>query len=79
MPAYGVLIERVTSAPVVRFGKPFIRGHRITVPEILAWLSNGASQDEILADYPPNLNLRISSRSMLMPRSWRQAARSLEA
>ncbi len=38
--------------PTVRFGKPCIRGHRITVREILEWLSNGASQQEILADYP---------------------------
>ncbi len=52
MPAYGALIERITSDPAVRFGKPCIRGHRITVQEILAWLSKGASQDQILADYP---------------------------
>jgi uncharacterized protein (DUF433 family) len=36
----------------VRFGKPCIRGHRITVQEILEWLSSGASQEQILADYP---------------------------
>jgi uncharacterized protein (DUF433 family) len=36
----------------VRFGKPCIRGHRITVQEILEWLSSGASQQQILADYP---------------------------
>ena len=34
------------------FGKPCIRGHRITVQEILEWLSSGASQQQILADYP---------------------------
>jgi len=32
--------------------KPCIRGHRITVQEILEWLSNGASEQQILADYP---------------------------
>jgi uncharacterized protein (DUF433 family) len=36
----------------VRFGKPCIRGHRITVQELLEWLSTGASQQQILADYP---------------------------
>ena len=36
----------------VRFGKPCIRGHRITVQEILEWLSSGASQQQILDDYP---------------------------
>ena len=41
-----------SSDPAVRFGKPCIRGHRITVQEILAWLSSGASQQQILADYP---------------------------
>lgn len=46
------LLERITTDPEVRFGKPCIRGHRITVREILEWLSNGASQQQILADYP---------------------------
>jgi uncharacterized protein (DUF433 family) len=50
---YSSLLERITINPDVRFGKPCIRGHRITVQDILEWLSSGASQDEILADYPP--------------------------
>jgi uncharacterized protein (DUF433 family) len=45
-------LERITIDSDVRFGKPCIRGHRITVQEILEWLSNGASQQQILADYP---------------------------
>jgi uncharacterized protein (DUF433 family) len=49
---YSSLLERITINPDVRFGKPCIRGHRITVQDILEWLSSGASQDEILADYP---------------------------
>lgn len=53
MPAvYSSLVERITADPDVRFGKPCIRGHRITVQEILEWLSSGASQEQILADYP---------------------------
>ncbi len=53
MPAvHGPLMERITVDPEVRFGKPCIRGHRITVQEILEWLSSGASQTQILADYP---------------------------
>jgi uncharacterized protein (DUF433 family) len=43
------LIGRITVDPGVRFGKPCIRGHRITVQEILEWLSAGASQEQILA------------------------------
>jgi uncharacterized protein (DUF433 family) len=46
------LLERITTNPEVRFGKPCIRGHRITVQEILEWLSGGASQEQILADFP---------------------------
>ena len=46
------LLERITIDADVRFGKPCIRGHRITVQEILEWLSGGASQAEILGDYP---------------------------
>ncbi|MGH9621815.1 MAG: DUF433 domain-containing protein [Bryobacteraceae bacterium] len=50
--AHTSLLERITVDPDVRFGKPCIRGHRIAVQEILEWLSSGASQTEILADYP---------------------------
>lgn len=50
--AHGSLLDRITTDPEVRFGKPCIRGHRITVQELLEWLSNGASQQQILADYP---------------------------
>jgi uncharacterized protein (DUF433 family) len=46
------LLERITVDPDVRFGKPCVRGHRITVQEILEWLSSGASPLQILADYP---------------------------
>ncbi len=44
--------DRVTVDPEVRFGKPCVRGHRIAVEEILRWLSNGATQQQILADFP---------------------------
>jgi len=50
--AHSSLLARITIDPDVRFGKPCIRGHRITVQEILEWLSTGTSQAQILADYP---------------------------
>jgi uncharacterized protein (DUF433 family) len=50
--AHDSLLDRITVDPNVRFGKPCIRGHRITVQEILEWLSSGVSQDNILEDYP---------------------------
>ena len=46
------LLARVTLDPKVRFGKPCIRGHRIAVEEVLQWLSRGATQEQILTDYP---------------------------
>jgi uncharacterized protein (DUF433 family) len=36
----------------IRFGKPCIKGTRITVGDILQWLSEGISVPEILDDYP---------------------------
>jgi uncharacterized protein (DUF433 family) len=35
-----------------RFGKPCIRETRITVYDVLGWLSAGMSYDEILTDFP---------------------------
>ena len=32
-----LLLRRITTDPQVRFGKPCIRGHRITVQEVLEW------------------------------------------
>jgi len=36
----------------IRFGKPCIKGTRITVGDILKWLSEGIPVPEILDDYP---------------------------
>lgn len=38
--------------PEKRFGKPCVRDTRITVYDVLEWLSSGMSYDEILADFP---------------------------
>ena len=43
---------RITLEPGKRGGKPCIRGLRITVQDVLTWLAEGMSPDEILADYP---------------------------
>jgi uncharacterized protein (DUF433 family) len=51
-PVHSSLLDRITINPDVRFGKPCVRNHRIAVQEILEWLSSGASQEQILADYP---------------------------
>ncbi|MCV9928285.1 DUF433 domain-containing protein [Flavobacterium sp. LS1R49] len=36
----------------IRFGKPIITGTRICVSDILSWLANGMSYDEIIEDFP---------------------------
>ena len=35
-----------------RFGKPVIKGARISVYDVLSWLSNGMTRDEIIVDFP---------------------------
>jgi uncharacterized protein (DUF433 family) len=44
--------RRVTIDPNVCGGRPCIRGMRIRVSDILGMLAAGASQQEILEDYP---------------------------
>jgi uncharacterized protein (DUF433 family) len=38
--------------PNKRFGKPCVRETRITVYDVLGWLSAGMTCDEIIADFP---------------------------
>jgi uncharacterized protein (DUF433 family) len=38
--------------PDKRFGKPTIKGTRITVYNVLNWLASGMSKTDILNDYP---------------------------
>ncbi len=42
----------ITLEPGKRFGKPCIRGLRMTVGDVLEYLSGGMSEDEILDDFP---------------------------
>jgi uncharacterized protein (DUF433 family) len=44
--------ERITIDPAVRFGKPCVRGTRITVGDVLSYLAAGMSEDDVLADFP---------------------------
>lgn len=43
---------RIVLDPEVRFGKPTIKGTRITVEDVLSYLASGMSEEEILADFP---------------------------
>lgn len=38
--------------PRIRFGKPVIKGTRISVFDILGWLASDMSYKEIMKDYP---------------------------
>ena len=45
-------LSRIVTKPGVRSGRPCVRDTRITVQEVLSWLAAGATEDEILGDYP---------------------------
>jgi uncharacterized protein (DUF433 family) len=44
--------DRIVIDPEVRFGKPCVRGTRITVGDVLSYLASGMREEEILADFP---------------------------
>ncbi|HET8637861.1 MAG TPA: DUF433 domain-containing protein [Acidobacteriaceae bacterium] len=48
----GSLLSRITIRPEQCHGHPCLRGMRIRVVDVLELLANGASEDEILADFP---------------------------
>ncbi len=45
-------LERISVDPAVRFGKPCVRGTRITVGEVLGFLASGGSENDLVADFP---------------------------
>ena len=46
------LLKRITVDPEIMTGLPCIRGLRIPVTTVLGLLASGATDKEILADYP---------------------------
>ena len=44
--------DRITIDPAVRFGKPCVRGTRLTVGDVLGYLAAGMGEAEVLADFP---------------------------
>jgi uncharacterized protein (DUF433 family) len=46
------LLERITIDPEVVHGRPAVRGTRMRVADVLSLLASGASEAEILEDYP---------------------------
>jgi uncharacterized protein (DUF433 family) len=45
-------LDRISTDPEVRFGKPCVRGTRITVGDVLGYLAAGTFEDQILKDFP---------------------------
>ena len=46
------LLDRIIIDPGVRFGKPCVRGTRITVGDVLAYLAAGMSEHQLLKEFP---------------------------
>jgi uncharacterized protein (DUF433 family) len=46
------LLDRITIDPAVRFGKPCVRGTRMTVGDVLGYLAGGTSEEELLEEFP---------------------------
>jgi uncharacterized protein (DUF433 family) len=44
--------QRISLDPLVRSGKPCVRGTRITVGDVLDYLGGGMTTKEILSDFP---------------------------
>ena len=45
-------IEQIDINPEIRFGKPCIKGTRITIGDIFTWLASGMTYEEVLEDFP---------------------------
>lgn len=44
--------DRIVIDPQIRFGRPTVRGTRITVGDVLSYLASRMSDDQITADFP---------------------------
>jgi uncharacterized protein (DUF433 family) len=51
--------EYIEFNPEIRFGKPVIKGTRISVYDVLQWLASGLSHEDILNDFPQLSNEHI--------------------
>ena len=46
------LLSRISVDPEVRFGKPCVRGTRISVGEVLGYLASGMSEAQLRDEFP---------------------------
>jgi uncharacterized protein (DUF433 family) len=47
--------------PDIRFGKPCIKGTRISVYDVLSWLSSGMTYEQIISDFPEVNKMQIQA------------------
>lgn len=52
-------LEHIEINADIRFGRPCIRGTRISVYDVLGWLAAGMSHAEIVEDFPELNNTQI--------------------
>jgi uncharacterized protein (DUF433 family) len=45
-------LEHIEIHSDIRFGRPCVRGTRISVYDVLGWLASGMSRSEIIEDFP---------------------------
>lgn len=50
-------MERIIVDPHIHFGKPVIKGTRITVQNVLELIKEGLTFDQIIQDYYPSLTI----------------------
>lgn len=53
------LSDHIAIVPGKRFGKPILIGTRIAVADVLNWLANGMTTEQILLDFPELTELKI--------------------
>jgi uncharacterized protein (DUF433 family) len=44
--------DRIAIDPAIRFGKPCVRGTRVTVGDVLSYLASGMREEDVIADFP---------------------------
>lgn len=45
-------VDFISIDPNIRYGKPCVKGTRITVYDVLGWLAESMSIEQIISDYP---------------------------
>lgn len=44
--------DYISIDPNIRFGKPCVKQTRISVYDVLGWLADGMTHEQIISDYP---------------------------